>query len=115
MAILKFKLTIMPLRHCKDGNSRIVTPRYSDYSIFLDRSVVKYLKDCQRLIFLNANMFLIIETENDKHWKISQTTPEGVLWGGNPGGKIIIRNEEKKIKILCTEADIYFRISKLSE
>jgi hypothetical protein len=105
MTIFKFKLTAMPLRHCKNGNSRIVTNSYPGYYIFLDKSVVKYLTDCQRLIFLNNNMFLIIETENDKHWRIS-TEIEGHLSSIGVRGKIKTIMQEEEIGILCTEFDI---------
>lgn len=105
MPTLKFKLTAMPLRHCKNGDSRIVTNRYPGYYIYLDKSVVKYLTDCQILIFLNNNMFLIIETENDKHWRIS-TEIEGHLSSCGVRGKIKTIKQEEKIGVLCTEFDI---------
>jgi len=109
VATLKFDLRELNLAPCEDGHSFIETPEYSDFHVFLDVSVVKYLTDCNHLIALN-NMFLIIETENDEHWQISNCTKEGVFWGCVVGGKII-KKEEEKIKILCAEADTTFIIS----
>jgi hypothetical protein len=106
MAVLKFDLSKLDLAPCEDGNSFILTPDYSDFSIFLDTSVVKFLTDCKILIELN-NMFLIIETENNKHWRISPI--DGKSWSC-VGGKIITK-EEEKIKILCTELDTEFKLS----
>lgn len=111
MATLKFDLRELNLVPCEGGNSFIETPEYSDFYVFLDTSVVKYLTDCQHIIALN-NMFLIIETENDEHWRISHRNEEGGFWGCVVGGKIIKKVEEK-IKILCSEADIKFSTSRV--
>ena len=114
MATLTFKLTAIPLRHCKNGKSLIVTPHYSGYFIFLDELLVKYLTDIQILIFLNNNMFLVIETDNDKHWRIATEFEGHLSDGGVHGkksgihGKIIIKEVNGKIGILCTDFDNKF-------
>lgn len=111
MSILKFNLKKLILEHLKDGNTVILKPYYSGFCIFIDESVVKYLTDCQNLI-VNNEMFLVIEYENKKHWRISHVhETERNLWGCVVGGKIKIKKVEKITKILCTEADLNFSIS----
>ena len=113
MAIFKFHLKYLRLQLCGDGNKRIKKDYYPGVSIYLDKSVYEFLENCKILIS-NNNFILIIENENEKHWRISQPT-KGDLWNCIVGRKIITRNEEEKIKILCTEADINFKISRVPE
>jgi hypothetical protein len=113
MAIFKFNVKKLRLKLCDDENAIVINHNYSGFSIYLDKCVYEYLENC-RLLISNNNFVLIIENENEKHWRISHALPGGDFWGCIVGGKLIIK-EEEKIKILCTEADIKFKIPGIRE